>query len=232
MTDTNPTALREARDGLESLGRDDLAERMDEQLEDDVAETRRVVDLMQTIHSAEEAGLGDDPAVEKLREQVELLREDAGVVPPTNPERMAEEFDLSEDELAALSEDDRESLRGNLTAIDELNDSRADGVAAHELRRRRENTAGLLGDAGVEAADLVADDAPTEREELAEALSAEEATLTETSGSGREQVAQLADAVEDTEEQIRDAETALLRLALRDEKERLTARLEKAEAEV
>lgn len=229
---TDPDTLRETRDALEGLGRDELAERMDERLEGDLAETRRVVELMQTIHSAEEAGLGDDPAVEKLREQVEVLRDDADVVPPTHPESMAEEFDLSEDELAALGEDEREELRSHLTAIDELNGSRGSGVAAHELRRRRDTVADLLADYGVEAADLVADDAPAEREELAEALSAEEATLAETSGSKREQVAQLADAVEEHEEQIRDAETALLTVALRDEKERLAARLEKAEAEV
>lgn len=229
---TDPDTLRETRDALEGLGRDRLAEKFDGKIEDDVAETRRVVELMQTIHSAEEAGLGDDPAVEKLRDQVEILRDDAGVVPRTHPERMAEEFDLSEAELDALGEDAREQLRADLETIDEVGAGRAEGVLKHELRRRRERVDDLLGEHGVAPADLVADDAPAEREELAEALSAEEATLAEASGSTREQVAQLRDAVEDTEARIREAETALLRVALRDERERLAARLEKAEAEV
>lgn len=230
---TDPDTLQQTRDALEALGRDNLAENLDEQLEDDVAETRRVVELLETIESAEAAGLGDDPAVEALREQVEALRGDAGLgQSATAPERMADEFDLNGDELEALSEADREELRSDLEAIDEIGNSRVNGVAAHELRRRRDSVDDLLDERDVAPADLVADDAPIEREELAEALTAEEAALVETSGSTRGQVATLRDAVDDIEEQVRDAETAVLLQALREEKERLQARLEQAEAEV
>lgn len=230
MTDAN--TLRETRDALSSLGRDDLADNLDGEFNDQIEETQRVVEIKQTIAQAEEAGLGDDPAVESLREQVEALREDAGVVPETAPARMAEDFDLSEEALASMSEDPRAQLRADLSVMDEIEGGRVEVPSRHELNRRRDRVAETLSQEAVDPADLPAESAPTAREELAEALAAEEASLSEPSGTPRQRTAQLRDRVDDLEEDLREAETATLRLALEEKKDRLTEQLDKAESEV
>jgi hypothetical protein len=68
--------LQEVKDELDGTGFDHATEQVEEDLEAlDRAEQleRRLVDLKMTVHKAEEAGLGEDPAVEALRQQISRL---------------------------------------------------------------------------------------------------------------------------------------------------------------
>ena len=222
--DISTDGIVEAKDLLESMGNETLAENLGEELDDRAEAAERVVRMKSLAARAEEAGLGDDPAVAALRDRAEALQADADLGPdPAHPKRLAEDYGLDEDAVADLPEDVREDLEADLSAVDELETSRSE-LAKRELRRRRDKLSETLDDVGVEAADLVAEDAPAPTAELSAALAAP-AEEVDDSGSERVRAARLSDRIDELEEDVVDAESTLLEITLRDRKADLEERL-------
>ena len=221
---TTTDGIVEAKDLLESMGNESLAASLGEELDDRAEAAERVVRMRVLARRAEEAGLGDDPAVAALRDRAEALQADADLGPePTHPERLADDYGLAEDAVADLPEDVRKELEADLSAVDELETSRSE-LAKRELRHRRESLSATLDDAGVEAADLVAEDAPAPQAELSAAL-ASTAEEVDDSGSDRVRAARLSDRIDELEEDAEAAESTLLAVTLEDRKADLEERL-------
>jgi hypothetical protein len=223
-SDTTTDGIVEAKDLLSSMGNDSLAESLGEELDDRAEAAERVVRMKELAARAEEAGLADDPAVQALRDRAEALQTDADLGPdPTHPERLAEEYGLDEEAVADLPEDVREDLERDLSAVDELETSRSE-LAKRELRRRRDKLGDTLDAAGVEAAELVAENAPAPTAELSAALAAPADDVND-SGSERLRAARLRDRVDELNDDLADAESTLLKITLRDRKADLEERL-------
>ena len=214
----------EAKDLLESMGNESLAASLGEELDDRAEAAERVVRMKSLAARAEESGLCDDPAVAALLDRSEALQADADLGPdPAHPERLAEDYGLDGDAVDDLSEDVREDLEADLSALDHLETSRSE-LARREIRRRRDRLSETLDAAGIEVPDLVAEDAPAPTAELSAALAAP-AEEVDDSGSERVRAARLSDRIDELEEDVADAESMLLEITLRDRKADLEERL-------
>jgi len=211
----------------------ELAADLEDTLDGQAAETAKIVQLKALINQAEEAGLDDDPAVEQLSEHVTRLEQKAGFGPDrTDPERMGEELDLDEDALARVPEDTREMIRNHIEFLDERSGI-SGPLAEREIRRRGEEIKTELANVGLEPSELVSDDSPKDRTELAEALEVDdgqmcEAALANAYGrprSDREQLAQLHDKRDEVEETLQETESSYARLTLTDELETIEERI-------
>lgn len=161
MTDTE--RLQEARQFAEKTGNDDLADRLDEQLADGREALKTVVELRNLVEQSEENGLGDDPAVEALREEADALAAEHGLVESPSPrEQLAAEYGLDGDAVDRLHEDDRDRLLANLRAVEEVEENRSARSGAtlvdHEIAARREKVERLLDHNEVQAAALAGGD--------------------------------------------------------------------------
>lgn len=215
--------VAQTREFLASVGKDDLADRFGEELEDRAEAAERVVRMKELAARAEEAGLADDPAVAALRERAEALQSDVGLEPePSAPARLAADHGLVEEAVAELPEGVREDLEEDLAAVEQLETSRSD-LAKRELRHRRDKLSATLADAGVEAAHLVAEDAPEPTAELSAALAAADEVADD--GSERVRAARLRDRLDDVSDDLADAESTLLEVTLEDRKADLEEQL-------
>lgn len=232
---TDTSSLRDARESLKSIGFDDLADRIDDDLTDQRETIQRVVEIKNAIAQAEEAGLDDDPAVEALREEVEALAEEAGIAEePTARERLVDEYDISERAVAQMHEDGRERLVEALAGVemwDTGSDRRLEGLARHDIEARRNEIEQLLDHNSVSAASLIDSDATAasgETRDLQAAL-AEDHTAdpdVDDDASDRVKAAALADQREALEADLADAENPLLELEITEEIERVDDRLD------
>lgn len=156
MSDTD--SLREARKFVESTGNDELAERLDGRLADKQEAIQTIVELKNLVEQSESNGLGNDPAVEALREEAAALAEEHGLAEsPSAEERLADGYGLDGGAVDRLHDDDRERLLANLQAVEEINDSDtapSTSLAEHELAARREKVERLLDHNQVQAAAL------------------------------------------------------------------------------
>lgn len=213
LDDMDTTQIEQTREFLAAVGKEDLAEQFDAEIDDRTDAAREAVELRLTAQKAADAGLEDDPAVEVLEERAAALLDDAGLdeTDPAEPEALADEHGLDADVAAELSESTREQLHAHLAAVDEISGAeRRTGLAEHELRHRHDELTTLLDDAGVEPAALV------ETEELSAALAAPaDAGVTDTD-TQRVKRARLQDEITDLRERRADAESALLELTLTD----------------
>jgi len=232
-TDLDPEQLTQTREFLASVGKDELASRFGQELDDRREAVERVAEMRVLREQAEKAGLDDDPAVEALAEHADALAEDLGLGPdPHDPERLADDHDLAEDAVADLSEDTREELQEHLSAVDTIESSgRVEGAAKHELQRRRDRLERLLDDAGVDPARLVADDADSTTEELAAALAPAEETDVDSARSPRVRRARLEDRRQELQEDLAAADSKLLSLTLEKRLETVDERLDGTDAE-
>jgi hypothetical protein len=215
INDLSTEKVAETKEFLASIGRDELADRFDAELSEREDAARTLVEIKTTLEKADDAGLDDDPAVEALRERAAALEADLELTDPHAPEKLAEDHGVREDVAAELSEDTRQDLKADLVAVEELETSRS-RLAEHELRERRESLNATLASADVEAAELVAEDAPTPQAELSAALAATDGEDVDDSGTDRIHAARLRDRKADLKEEIDGAESALLELTLRD----------------
>lgn len=234
-TDLDAEQLTQTREFLASVGKDELAERLGEELDDRRDGVERVAEMRVLREQAEKAGLDDDPAVEALAEHADALAEDLGLGPePHDPERLAGDHGLAEDAVADLSEDTRQELKEHLSAVDTIESSgRVEGAAKYELQRRRDRLERLLDDAGADPARLVADDADSTRKELAAALAPAEETDVDVDSarSPRVRRARLEDRRQDLQEDLAAADSKLLSLTLEQRLETVEERLDDTDAE-
>lgn len=148
-TDEKLAALRSRRDELSSgdgggaLG--DALDRKIEQSERELDEYRELTELKLTLAEAEEAGLGDDPAIKRLRERIADMEDALGLAAPE---------DDGEQQVAALkSARDGAEWQGN----DELVDSYDEKIATAESEQA------IAEDDDVKIASLSEADGPSER---------------------------------------------------------------------
>lgn len=223
INDLSTEKAAETKEFLSSIGRDELAEKFGAELSEREDAAKTLVEIKTTLEKADAAGLNDDPAVEALRERAATLEDDLGLTDPHAPEKLAETHDLREDVVAELSEETRQDLQVDLAAVEDLETSRS-RLAEHELRERRKSLNATLAGADVEAAELVAEDAPAPTAELSAALSAPSEDVDE-SGSDRVRAARLSDRIDELEEHLAAAESTLLEVTLEDRKADLEERL-------
>jgi hypothetical protein len=230
---TDTSSLRDARESLKSIGFDDLADRIDDDLTDQRETIQRVVEIKNAIAQAEEAGLDDDPAVEALRGEVEALAEEAGIAEEPSPrERLVDGYDISERAVGQMHEDDRERLVEALAGVEmwDTGSDRLEGLARHEIEARRNEIEQILDHNSVSAASLIDSDATAasgETRDLQAAL-AEDHTAApgvDDDASDRVKAAALTDTREALEAERAEAENALLELELIEEIERIDERL-------
>lgn len=166
-TDISDLSIVELKRRKENIGSDDhgrSAEHIDEELErraDERARTSNLLDLKLQLALAEERGLGDDPTVEKLREQVAELEE--ALHPPSPQAELASFTGVDEDAVARLSDEEAEQAREHVEAIEMLATS-SNTAARTSVQEHREDLEALLENRDVEAAALseaaVPDDEP------------------------------------------------------------------------
>jgi len=236
MTTDKPTTenVAQTREFLASVGKDELADRFGEELENRAEAAERVVRMKTVIEDAKNAGLDDDPAVRALEERAAKLEDGVDLDvdrEPHHSSELAAQHALEEDVVEQFSTESRKELHDHLAAVDEIAASSRDGgIVKHELRARRERLRSILDENDVEAAALIADDAPPVREELSAALAdAGEADVGE-SGSERVEAARLEDRRDEVADDLEDAESALLQLTLQERLDELDDRLADTEA--
>lgn len=123
----NVAALRERGDEHAEDG-SALAAALDRRVEEgeqELDEYRELTELKLTLAEAEEAGLSDDPAVERLREQIEGMEQALGI---TDPEEEAEQ------QVAAL-ENARDGARqqGNDELVERYDETIAEAKTEAEI---------------------------------------------------------------------------------------------------
>lgn len=224
IDDLSTEKVAETKEFLSSIGRDELAEEFDAELAEREEAAKNLVEIKTTLEKAADAGLEDDPAVETLQARAAALEDELELTEPHAPEKLAENHGVREDVAAELSEDVREDLQADLAAVDELEASRSE-LARRELRRRRDRLSATLADAGVEAADLVAEDAPAPQAELSAALASTAEDVDDSGSSDRVRAARLSDRIDELEEDVAAAESTLLEVTLEDRKADLEERL-------
>jgi len=233
MTETDTDALRRAREFAESTGNETLADRLDGRLADKEEAVRTIVELRNLIETSEENGLGDDPAVGALRDQADALAEEHGLIEePSAAEQLTEDHGVSEAAAERLHEDDRARLAEALESLSWIKstDGRLDGMARHEAEARRDEIEQLLDHNQMSAEALMQEEAGETTQQFEAALAADRSLDVDADKSDRILAAELRDRRDAIEDDLDDAEHALLALELTEEAERIEDRLERLDA--
>ena len=230
--ETDNETLRTAREFLSNTGRDDLAGRLDGKIEDRQEAIASIVEMRTLAENSEKAGLSDDPAVEALREEADALAEEYGLeAEPDATEKLAENHGLNESAVEKIHEDDRERIAEALESVESIKEksARLEGLTRHEIESRRDEIEKLLDHNNVSASSLIDED---ESADLRAALAGDQTVDIEEQPSDRVQAAELADARDELEADIDDADSPLLELELQEELERIEKQLADLDADI
>jgi hypothetical protein len=116
--------LDEVEEFLNDIGKESISERVGEQIEDETERLSQLVELKSLVKNAEEAGLGDDPAVAALRDRVATLSNMADVVETPVSEQLTTDHDIPEFAVDRLSEDEADELLRHLENAEQLSEAR------------------------------------------------------------------------------------------------------------
>lgn len=146
---TEREELDQSRELLEkhSTGDDAIADRLEE-LDTEREKEKELAEMKIQISEAEDAGLGDDPAIQRLREQTDALQEDLGIdTEPTPEEKRQQHREALEkrkaiadrhnlDDLAADIEEELDALAktGEVEAFDNVDAYSADPAERAEAK--------------------------------------------------------------------------------------------------
>jgi hypothetical protein len=228
-TDTDTDALRTAREFAESTGKEDLADRLDGKINDQIEAAQTVAQMRTLAQNGEQAGLEGDPAIEALKEEAAALAEEYDLTEePSAKEKLVDEHGLRERSVKRMHDDDREQLLEALGSIETISEenSRLDGVMRKEAEVRRDEIEKLIDHNNLTTSKLIGD----ESADLQAALAGDQSPTVDESKSDRVKAAELADEKERLQDDLDDAESALLELELIEEIERIDERIGDLEA--
>lgn len=165
MSDLNELSIAELEAQKAStehgFGSDEIEAEL-ERREQERARLSELLDMKLQLERADDAGLGDDPTVEAVREHVADL--EAAMQPASPRSELAARSGVDEAALASLSDEEAERAQQHVDAIEMLATSSNTG-ARTAVTEHRKNLEALLDGHDVEAAALSAAAVPGKNED-------------------------------------------------------------------